>query len=308
MKFYCPKPYCLFSCFNLILAVIFLMTSCGFGLKNGLTTRGDAEEAEEDFDVRSCSDDVTAQVQEFLTLRQDLTSLTPLCSESLDRLAKSQSDWLQQNPELKLTVKPHEQKEGTPGYSGADLAMRMRHLNINSSDYFIAESIGQGGVSGVWTAHLSSVLHRSIILAPGLTAFGHARSESATVLTAAIAARGSNQEPVYYPSEGAVVGSARLFSERPVHELKGAGAGFPISIHFSWECLEIVINQFDVFYDDRAISGSIYKQKQLPRLRTSEVFFIADQVLPAGKTINVSADVNCGSKSLQKSWSFKVKD
>jgi hypothetical protein len=287
----------------LVVGLDLLLISCGMGTNRDLTK----EQQSVRFDVKDCSKFANSQVHEFVRLRKTLTQRIPHCSDALDNLAISQSEWLVQNPTLKSSLKPHEQRAGTPGYTGSTLAMRLKTLNIDHDDYYIMETIAEGeGLNDVWGAHLGSVLHRSMILAPGLYAFGHAKSGSITVFTGAVAARSKGVDPVFYPNDGATVGAGRLLSERPAQDLSSVGMGFPISVHFPWQCSEVSVRKFEVRSDDMVLPGNILTKKELPLLQSSDVFLITDSLLPVGKTVNVLADIDCGSLRFQRTWFFKT--
>lgn len=280
-----------------------ILVSCGLE-----TTRDLAKEQQSDsFDVNDCSKLDNSQAHEFVSLRNALTDRIPYCSEALNRLASSQSEWLVQNPTLKLSLKPHEQRAGTPGYIGSTLALRLKALNIEHDDYFITETIAEGeGLSDVWGAHLGSVLHRSIILAPGLYAFGYAKSGSVTVFTGAVAARSKGVDTVFYPNDGATVSAGRLLSERPAQDLSSVGMGLPISVHFPWQCSGVLVRQFEVRSDDVVLPSKILTKRDLPLLQSSDVFVITNALLPVGKAVNVIADIACGSLRFQRTWFFKI--
>jgi hypothetical protein len=283
------------------------LTSCGFEAKNGLARRD--RESKSAFDRVDCGSDAAPLVREFVSLRERLTGQTPACSVAMDELAQNQSDWLLQNADLKNTVKPHEQRAGTPGFSGATLAARMQRLNLETDQYFIAETIAQGDFSEeIWRAHLGSVFHRSVILAPGLTTFGFSKNIAATVLTAAVSVDRNLFAPVFYPIDSESVGTARLLSERPAQDLGSVGMGYPISVHFPWGCLDLTVLNFEVLQSGKKIVGKLFTKKELPKLSASELFFISDKFLPARKTIDVAATVSCGAQIFKKEWSFETLD
>jgi hypothetical protein len=287
------------------LPLFLFLTSCGIDEKTGLVRR--SQDNGREVDTHDCSQDSSLVAREFIALRNRLTAKDPKCSAALDKLAQSQAGWLLKNPDLRLSVRPHEQREGTAGFSGASLAARMRHQNLKSDLYVVAESIALGDFD-IWKAHLSSVLHRSIFLAPGLIAFGHSQNSAATVLTAAVYLGKKPIEPVFYPTESEVVGVARLMSERPIQDLTAVGMGFPISVHFPWGCSDLRVIHFNVKHAGRDLAGKIFTKRDLPKLRASEVFLVTDEILPAGKTIDVSAEITCESHHFRKNWHFNTLD
>jgi len=289
-------------CFRLVIPFVFLLTACDLNLP---TDEVD-ENKLDGLDTVTCQNIQESDVRDFFELRQALTGRMPLCSEKLDLLARRQSDWLWQNPHLKNSVPPHTQIEGTAGYSGSSLAMRMKSLNITSKNFFIAETIADGDFSGgVWEAYLSSVLHRSIYLAPGLIAFGYANNSSVKVFTGAIA-QSDNTGPTFFPGDNQIVGRSRLLSERPQGDLNGVGWGFPISVHFSWACSDLHVKKFVMEVEGMDLTSRIYTKRELPKLRPSDVFLITDSVLPSSKVVNVSADIDCGVRTFRRSWAFKT--
>ena len=292
-------------CLRYVLPFSLCLTACGLDLKNGLARRN--QETKSEFDSIDCGPDADPLVLDFVSLRKRLTGETPVCSVAMDELAQSQSNWLLLNADLKLSVKPHEQRAGTPGFSGATLAARMQRQNLETDQYFIAETIAQGDFSSnIWRAHLGSVLHRSILLAPGLTTFGFSQNAAATVLTAAVSVDRKQFAPVFYPIDSESVGTARLLSERPAQDLAAVGMGYPISVHFPWGCSDLSVLRFKVQHAGKDLAGKFFTKRELPNLSASELYFISTEVLPAGESIDVDAALSCGSQTFTKVWRFNT--
>lgn len=258
-----------------------------------------------------CGDSEAPVVQSFLILRRTLFSDVPKCDEKLIQLATLQRDWLRLNKNSVPTA-AHHQIPGTPGFSGETLSDRIPMVGLAGHRFHIAETVSSGTLPDAFLqGHLASVFHRSIILAPGLIGFGLAidEEEKLQVMTAMIDASGAGQDETFYPSENDLVPTVRNFAERPFDQLKSAGEGLPISVHFPWGCAGKrgpVIKGFTLSGSSGPVAAGIFSHHSTKAIRPSDVFLIPNRPLAPKSRYTVNADLFCGSRVFKKSWTFET--
>lgn len=253
-----------------------------------------------------------ALVSAFLKLRQSLFSRVPECYPNLTKLASFQREWLIRNKSVASEIPAHQQIPGTPAFTGATLQDRIVAAGLEGHQFHIAESISSGTFPAVFLQkHLASVFHRSVVLAPGLTGFGLATDEveKLQVLIVEIDGGGDGQEEVYYPPGHEGVPTGRNFFERPFDQLKSAGEGFPVSVHFPWNCAVSkgpVIKVFKLAGPEGPVAAGIFSHYTTPAIRPSDVFLIPHRMLVPESEYTVTAHLYCGSREFKKSWIFST--
>ena len=242
--------------------------------------------------------------------------------KGLTDAAQAHSDFLAANPDLSA-IDGHGENKKRPGYSGDSPSVRAESKGIKLSGFWLSEDVARVSdpINSV-QRFLSSIYHRSPLLAPGARYAGYARNtkgEPHDTVNLLIHPDITDLKPVAYPQQGArdVPTSFAANEERPQPFPGRELVGQPISVHFP-RYKDSLKNKEPTLYV-KVFSLHLGSSRTGPEVATilktassdsvvlsPDAFLTPVEPLLPSQEYSVSAHLIYGGLEFEENWSFKT--